>query len=116
MSVSEPGEPAAAVARITERAAAARLDLIAPLAITGDDAPLPTFGRAAALGVVVGNTRAFWPRVLAALAADASLAVDPDPIDRYTERALAAIAPPGSEVFFAHVRTDHGWLPIQRFA
>jgi methylmalonic aciduria homocystinuria type C protein len=102
-----------------ELAAAARevgLDLTAALAIDAADAPLPTFGRARALGVILGNTRALWPRFLAALAASPALASDPDPLDRYTERVVAAIAPPGAALFFAHQRSDAGWLPIQALA
>lgn len=98
---------------IATRAAAAGFDLIAPLAITAADAPLPTFGRDRALGVIVGNTRALWPRFKAALAADPSLAAEDDPLDRYTERSLS---PLGAAVFFAHTPTEHGWLPIQRLA
>jgi cyanocobalamin reductase (cyanide-eliminating) / alkylcobalamin dealkylase len=103
--------------RVIERdAIAAGFDLIAPVAIEAGDAPLPTFGRARARGLVIGNTRALWPRFVDAVAHDATLARDPDPLDRYTERVIAAIAPAGAACFFAHVREAHGYLPIQQLA
>lgn len=46
------------------------------------------FGRPQALALVVGNTRALWPRFLSALRADCSLLEENDPIDQYTERNL----------------------------
>src|SRR5436305_15058430 len=111
----DPARPTAAPhAAAAASLATAGFDLIAPVAIDAADAPLPTFGRAAALGLVVGNTRALWPRLLAALAADPVLAADPDPVDRYTERTHAAHAPPGTAPFFAHLRTLDGRPPIQR--
>lgn len=54
-----------------ERLAGFGLDLAAPLATADYDAEvgealrLPDFGRARALAIVVGNTRALWPRFLA---------------------------------------------------
>ncbi len=42
------------------------------------------------LGLLIGNTRALWPRFLDALQ-DPELASAPDPVDRYTERTLAGI-------------------------
>ena len=53
---------------------------------------LPDHGRAGALAVVIGNSRALWPRFVAALRADHALLEEPDPLDRYTERAVAAAA------------------------
>jgi methylmalonic aciduria homocystinuria type C protein len=73
-------------------------------------------GRRGALALVIGNTRALWPTVLDALLADAALLGDPHPIDRYTERSIAAA--------LAAVSTDHAirwahqppFVPIQRLA
>jgi len=102
---------------VARAAAMAGFDLAAPVVIDRDtDAPLPTFGRARAQGVVVGNTRALWPRFLDALDADGELRGDPDPLDRYTERALTAIVPAGAAIFFAHVPSERGYLPIQALA
>jgi len=112
--VSPDAPPAAA--ELIARAADAGFDLAAPFAIAPGDTPLPSFGRARALGVVLGNTRALWPRFVAAVAADPALAADPDPLDRYTEAALGAAAPAGAAVFFAHVPYARGHVPIQALA
>jgi len=66
---------------------------------------LEDFGSPLHLAIVVGNSRALWPRFLAALRADAALLADPDPLDRYTERCIAtAVEASGLEVSvrFAH--------------
>ena len=66
---------------------------------------LPDFGRPDALAVLIGNTRALWPRFLAALRVDSQLRAAADPLDRYTERyvrAAAASLTPRSEARFAH--------------
>ena len=44
------------------------------------------------LGLLIGNTRALWPRFTAALR-DPALAAERDPLDRYTERAIDAAFP-----------------------
>lgn len=67
---------------------------------------------AATRGILVGNTRALWPRFIAAVAADPTLAADPDPLDRYAERALARFP----RVYFAHRAYDGAYLPFQRLA
>jgi methylmalonic aciduria homocystinuria type C protein len=66
-------------------------------------------------GVLVGNTRALWPRFLAARAADPALAASHDPIDRYTEETIAR-AFPGATAWFAHRTYDGAFLPFQRVA
>jgi methylmalonic aciduria homocystinuria type C protein len=66
-------------------------------------------------GLLVGNTRALWPRFLTARRADAELAACDDPLDRYTERALAR-AFPDERIWFAHAQYDGAFLPIQRLA
>jgi methylmalonic aciduria homocystinuria type C protein len=55
---------------------------------------LPDFDNPGALGILIGNTRALWPALRAAIRADPSLGAAVDPIDRYTEaRVLAALRP-----------------------
>ena len=66
-------------------------------------------------GLLIGNTRALWPRFLAAYRADPTLAADPDPLDRYTERTIAA-AFPGEPTYFVHATYGDAWLPFQRLA
>src|SRR5687767_5877118 len=103
------------------RAAAAGFDLTAGFAVDALNAiapehALPDLGRVGALGVVIGNGGALWPRLCEALAADPVLASDPDPLDRYTERALeAAVASVGvrAAILFAH---RPPYPPIQRIA
>src|SRR3954465_6059865 len=41
----------------------------------------------ARLGIPLGNTRALWPRFMAAMR-DPALAAEPDPLDRYTEQVI----------------------------
>ena len=65
----------------------------------------------APVGILVGNTRACWPRFAAALRADSTLRADPEPIDRFTEQAFA-----GQRALFAHRPYDGGFLPFQRIA
>lgn len=62
--------------------------------------------------LLIGNTRALWAPFSAALPA---LAGEADPLDRYTERTLAA-AFPGAPVYYAHRRYADGYLPFQRLA
>ena len=103
------------------RAAAAGFDLTAGFAVDAWNAiapehALPDLRRVGALGVVIGNSGALWPRLCEALAADPVLASDPDPLDRYTERALeAAAAATGvrAAIVFAH---RPPYPPIQRIA
>lgn len=72
-------------------------DLIQPLRIAWYNAlvegplRLDDLGSPEHLAVVVGNTRALWPRWLDALAADRELAAGPDPLDAYTERTLGEV-------------------------
>lgn len=88
--------------RIRAACAARGLDLAQPLRASWynqtvePEHRLPDLGRASALAVILGNTRALWPRLTEALAADAGLAGHPDPVDCYCERvvheAMAEIA------------------------
>jgi hypothetical protein len=68
----------------------------------------------ARLGILVGNTRALWPRFVAALAGPA-LAADPHPLQRYTEETIEA-AFPDARVYHGHRRYRGAFLPLQRLA
>jgi len=79
---------------------------------------LPDFGRARALGVLIGNTRLLWAPFIAAWRADAALRADPHPIDRYTESRLGPllqVAGVGCAVRFAHEPAPRR-IAIQRLA
>lgn len=66
------------------------------------------------VGLLVGNTRALWPRFVAAMR-DPALAAEHDPLERYTERSLAA-AFPGAPIHYGHRRYAGAFLPFQRLA
>jgi hypothetical protein len=66
------------------------------------------------LGILVGNTRALWPRFTAALE-DPALAADPHPLQRYTEETIDA-AFPGARILYGHRRYGGAFLPLQRLA
>jgi cyanocobalamin reductase (cyanide-eliminating) / alkylcobalamin dealkylase len=84
----------------------AGFDLIQPLAVgaynDSVDGPLrlEDFGVSAHLVVVIGNTRALWPRFCDALRRDQALAAMEHPLEAYTERcisrAVEAIGVPAS--------------------
>jgi hypothetical protein len=118
------------------RAQLASLAPLAPLAEAGFDLVHALDARAAAaqlaapwlasgppVGILVGNTRALWPRFCAARAA-AAHPPPPHPLDDYCERALAAafaahpaFAPArGSQLYFAHRTYGGAYLPLQRLA
>jgi len=65
-------------------------------------------------GWLVGNTRALWPKFLAARAADPKLVQSAHPIQDYVEATLEAIA--GARVLYSHRRYDGAFLPFQRVA
>lgn len=54
--------------------------------------PLARFGRAHALAALVGNTRAMWPRFLAAYHSQPDLQASADPLDRFVTEAVTAAA------------------------
>ncbi|MGH7787055.1 MAG: hypothetical protein ACRERC_09335, partial [Candidatus Binatia bacterium] len=73
--------------------------------VVADEYRLPDLGRPRALGVLIGNTRALWPRFVAALLEEAALRSEADPIERYTvARLSAALEPlqPRWDVRWAH--------------
>jgi len=67
-----------------------------------------------ACGYLIGNTRALWAPFAAALR-EPALATDPDPLERYTERTLAA-ALPGAPIFYSHRPYAGTFLPFQALA
>ena len=110
--------------RVAVRCAEHGLDLVHPFSIGwyNDRLPpdvrrLPDFNRPA-LGLIIANTRAFWPAVKAALARDPELGDTADPIDRYVEitvgQALSGIDQ-ASIVLFSHQNRAEP-LPVQRIA
>ncbi len=67
------------------------------------------------VGLLVCNTRALWPRFVAAMR-DPALAAESDPLDRYTERTIEH-AFPGAPVYFGHREYAGGaFLPFTRLA
>ncbi len=128
-------EPAAFLHDLGARLAGAGLDLVQPFSVLAynQDAPFewrlpgsraegsPWAERTAgdALGVLVGNTRALFAPFLASLPADGS--PEPDPLDRYVERAVATAlegASPGRQpllLVHSHTTEPRAW-PMQRIA
>ncbi len=79
---------------------------------------LEDFGSDRNLGVLIGNTRALWPRLLARLKRDAELRAAHNPLERYTEEAVThAVSGLGVP---ARVRWSHaageGLVAMQRLA
>lgn len=66
------------------------------------------------LGILIGNTRALWPRFTEAMR-DPDLAAERDPLDRYTERCIGA-AFPGARIYYGHRCYDGAFVPLQRIA
>src|SRR5215468_4901293 len=66
------------------------------------------------LGILIGNTRALWPRFQDALR-DPALAAERDPLDRYSERAIDA-AFPGARIYYAHRHYGGAFVPLQHLA
>ena len=104
--------------------APAGFDLVQPFQVAWYNAAvdaayrLPDFDRPNALGIVVGNTRALWPRLLTAVHDDVALRGGPDPVDRYTvDRVLGALQPLARrrEVRWAHERPPRR-VAMQRLA
>ena len=87
------------------RAAAAGFDI----AHAFDTALVPQLAGRERLGILIGNTRALWPHF------EAARRDEPDPLERYIERALdAAFA--GARIYYAHRRYDGAFLPFQHAA
>lgn len=89
----------------------AGLDLVQPFAVhwyneaVADAYQLPAYDRRPCLGMLIGNTRALWPRLLTALRADPSLLERDDPIDRYVAAVVNDVCVPMPfrwQCFWAH--------------
>lgn len=66
------------------------------------------------LGILIGNTRALWPRFTDAMR-DPELAAEHEPLDRYTERWIDA-AFPGARIYYGHRRYGGAFVPLQHLA
>jgi len=66
------------------------------------------------LGILIGNTRALWPRFVTAIR-EPALAARPDPLEHYTEQTVAS-AFPGARVYYVHRRYDAAYLPFRGLA
>lgn len=66
------------------------------------------------LGLLIGNTRALWPRFVAAMT-DPALVAKADPLDHYTEHTIGG-ALPGAVTYFSHRTYGAAFLPFQRLA
>ena len=128
MAGLEPSHGAAVESRVAafaEALARAGFDFVAPFVAHASGHPeaiasLETFGRASALGLVVGNSKALHPIFFGVLSREPSLRASADPLDAYAERELgrAAASTFGAvrhALRFAHDGTS-GFLPIQRIA
>ncbi len=107
------------------RAAAARgLDLLAPFSVAraraelGDAlALLPDLGRDDPLGLVLGNTRAAWPRFREALVLKPGLRSHPDPFDAWiTGLVVDLVRVLDTPAWIALEHEPERRLPIQRLA
>lgn len=77
---------------------------------------LAVLGGGERLGILIGNTRALWPPFTEAMR-DPALAGEPDPLDRYTERAIdAAFAASGARIYHGHRHHGGAFVPLQRVA
>jgi methylmalonic aciduria homocystinuria type C protein len=112
-------------ARFEVECRSAGLDLLHPFAVPDYNAhvtaeqQLHHFGRARALGLLVGNTRALWPLFSEARAASPELRLSEHPLDGYVmasiARAAACLGDRAHISYFSHVTKPRA-LPIQRLA
>lgn len=101
------------------------LDLVAPFVVqeyNGAVAPelgLPTFGREATLGLLIGSTKVFWPTFLAALRTQPELQRSEDPVQDFVEGVVTqfrqGISLP-TEARFAHETSAGRLVAFQRLA
>jgi len=111
--------------RVETGCAAAGLDLVHPFDLAecawaelSRALPEARPARASGLAFLVGNTRRLWSPFIEACRTDARLAREPNPLDRYVEQQLTAVASAlsmPSRLIFAHV-TRPAPFPIQRLA
>jgi cyanocobalamin reductase (cyanide-eliminating) / alkylcobalamin dealkylase len=122
--VSESSPAGQAVAELRRGCEAAGFDLVQPLqvgwynAVVTGSLRLDDFGSPEHLAVVIGNTRALWPKFLAALRAEPALLTGPHPLYRYTERAISqacAALPQPLRLRWSHAGGE-GLVAMQRLA
>lgn len=112
------------MAELRRACEAAGFDLVQPLqvgwynsAVTGS-LRLEDFGSPGNLALVIGNTRALWPKFLAALRSEPALLSAPHPLYLYTERAIRAASAHLPQPF--SLRWSHaggaGLVAMQRLA
>ena len=96
--------------------AAAGFDLAHPFdaSVAAREPGLGVLAGTARLGILIGNTRALWPRFTEAMR-DPALAAERDPLDRYTERCIGA-AFPEARIYYGHRCYDGAFVPLQRIA
>jgi cyanocobalamin reductase (cyanide-eliminating) / alkylcobalamin dealkylase len=109
---------------LRQACAEAGFDLVQPLQVgrynelvTGT-LKLEDFGSASHLAIVIGNTRALWPKFLCALRSEPELLAEPHPLHSYTEQRISrAVSRLGQTV---SVRWSHaggkGLVAMQRLA
>jgi methylmalonic aciduria homocystinuria type C protein len=113
------------VARVATGCAEAGLDLVHAFevarynSLAPETAQLSDFGRASALGILIGNTRKLWPHFVHAFATDPALTKSDNPLDDYVAARLAEVVAQATEratrLVLAHV-TEPRAFPIQRLA
>jgi methylmalonic aciduria homocystinuria type C protein len=116
--------PPVAFEPFASRCREAGFDIVHPFRVDtynkGVEAPLrlPDFGRTAALGLLVGNTRFLWDVFLRALRLEPSRLEGPHPLDRYAMdriRAAAKTLDAVHTIRWAHDAPPAA-LPVQRIA
>lgn len=125
LTLDEPSARArVVVGELRQACAEAGFDLVQPLSVgwynelvTGT-LKLEDFGSAAHLAIVIGNTRALWPKFLRALRRQPELLAAPHPLHSYTEQSISrAVSLLGLPV---SVRWSHaggtGLVAMQRLA
>lgn len=114
----------AVVERLQQACHEAGLDLVHPFGLghlprTAPDERLTDFGRANALGVLLGNTRELWPRFARAFATSPALQQVQHPLDAYVSKrvkgAVARATTLPHSVVLSHVVEPRPY-PIQRLA
>jgi methylmalonic aciduria homocystinuria type C protein len=93
----EPTSPRGIVEQVRQACAEAGFDLVQPLQVgwynelvTGT-LKLEDFGSASHLAIVIGNTRALWPKFLSALRREPELLAAPHPLQSYTEQSISRV-------------------------
>jgi len=87
-----------ALVALRSECAAAGFDLLQPLQVgwynsqVSGNLRLEDYGSPSKLALVIGNTRALWPKFLAALRADPTLSSEAHPLYAYTEQSISRAA------------------------